>query len=225
MQTNAEERPTAPELWADPWLQNFNPAGDQSLVSYSSRQSYSTRGGSHYAQAASARYGKTSSNPFYSPNPRSGYGGNRADAYNARASGGGGHTRGSNDSRATSPKNGQTINNNINIINNITQITYHTNAANEGAPKKERGVATSEAAAPAQPTLGSNANLHSNAHLAGAANQAREDNANSQIVIDPETLENMVNLGLSRDDVEKRLKQYMATSQPAFPNFDPQQPG
>jgi hypothetical protein len=58
----------------------------------------------------------------------------------------------------------QTINNNINIINNITQITYHTNDAK-----------------------GKKANQNS-----------KQDSAT---VIDAETLESMVNLGMSRDDV------------------------
>jgi MAP/microtubule affinity-regulating kinase len=81
MTVNAEERPTSAELWADPWLQNFNATCDSSLVSYSSRQSYSNRGGSNYLQKAttSPRYpgatgaaqpNKTSSKPFFSPNPR-----------------------------------------------------------------------------------------------------------------------------------------------------------
>jgi len=28
MQNNADDRPTAQELWADPWLQNFSPTAD-----------------------------------------------------------------------------------------------------------------------------------------------------------------------------------------------------
>jgi serine/threonine protein kinase len=45
MQNNPDDRPTSQELWADPWLQNYNPVNDQSLVSYSSRNSYSQRTG------------------------------------------------------------------------------------------------------------------------------------------------------------------------------------
>jgi serine/threonine protein kinase len=33
MQNKAEDRPTSQELWADPWLQNFGPTNDQSLIS------------------------------------------------------------------------------------------------------------------------------------------------------------------------------------------------
>jgi len=88
-------------------------------------------------------------------------------------------------------------------------------------PKKDGGVVISAAASNTQATLSSNGRNHSNGHLT-AKNQQREDNANSQIVIDPATLENMVNLGMSRDDVKKQLKQYIATSQPAFSNADGQ---
>jgi len=88
-------------------------------------------------------------------------------------------------------------------------------------PKKDGGVVISGAATGTQATLSSNGNLHGNGHLTANTHQ-REDNANSQIVIDPATLENMVNLGLSRDDVKKQLKQYIATSQPAFSNLDGQ---
>ena len=56
MQNQAENRPTAAELCADPWLQNFHPGTDQSLISYSSRHSYQTRGSSFYYQQGSARY-------------------------------------------------------------------------------------------------------------------------------------------------------------------------
>jgi serine/threonine protein kinase len=38
-----EDRPTSAQLWADPWLQNYNVTCDSSLVSYSSRQSYTNR--------------------------------------------------------------------------------------------------------------------------------------------------------------------------------------
>lgn len=58
MQVNADDRPTSQELWADPWLQNFNATCDSSLVSYSSRQSYSNRNGSNYLN-------KTTTSPRY----------------------------------------------------------------------------------------------------------------------------------------------------------------
>lgn len=43
MQVSADDRPTSAQLWADPWLQNYNVTCDSSLVSYSSRHSYTNR--------------------------------------------------------------------------------------------------------------------------------------------------------------------------------------
>jgi len=127
MQNKAEDRPTSQELWADPWLQNFGPTNDQSLISQSSRQSYSTRGGSNYNTNntntnpnTSARYIKTNSQP-HSNNQRSGRnkGTEEKDKQGAAA---------------------QTINNNINIINNITQITYHTATEENNKNKNNKNV-------------------------------------------------------------------------------------
>lgn len=119
MQNKAENRPTAAELCADPWLQAVHPTSDQSLLSYSSRQPYSTRGSSFYYQAGSSRYPKPSINPF-SPNHRSGRNNyprgesHGINNFQPRTQ----TTRG--ESRNVNPKSGQIINNNINIINNIT---------------------------------------------------------------------------------------------------------
>ena len=108
-------------------------------MSYSSRHSYSNRGG-NYVSAASARYAKNTQNPFFNQNVQKapangGHGTNRAEALTGLVSSPqANQARGSNDSRGQSWKQppGQTINNNINIINNITQITYHTNPSAAG---------------------------------------------------------------------------------------------
>jgi len=242
MAVNADERPTSAELWADPWLQNFNATCDSSLVSYSSRHSYSNRGGSNYLQktTTSPRYpgatgagqpSKTSSKPFFSPNPRGPHNGLGPGQHrNAGASAGAG--RASNDSGGTSRKNAanaHTINNNINIINNITQITYHTAGGagqhanggvgvaggEHGLTKKERaGIIISEGShsdntggrAASSGALGGQL---PGRHL-NKTSSLPEDMHNNQLVIGQEALDNMVSLGLTHEEIQKHIKDYIA---------------
>ena len=93
-------------------------------------------------------------------------------------------TRG--ESRGVNPKSGQVINNNINIINNITQITYHTNPQETGLNWNVRNGEHHTS-----PKGGKKALSPANAAAAEAEQHA---------------IQQMMNIGLSREEIQKHLK-------------------
>lgn len=71
----------------------------------------------------------------------------------------------------------------INIINNITQITYHTNGKKNSTTTAKQGPSQSPTNYSSQPMT------------------AKAGTVNSPIMLDSETIQHMVNLGLSREEV------------------------